>query len=137
MMREIYGPKDKEGPGPANKAQWRNKRAQLISAPEILSGTPGSKITAVVELKNGTNWPYKPGCKLQSYFEGKAADFLEPVLIPIEGVPEPNEQFKITIPIQIRPSALVGQGEFVADFYVQGPAGWSFGEKISLKVKIE
>jgi hypothetical protein len=88
-------------------------------------------------MRNATHWPYKPGCVLRSDFTGIAADNLEPVYLPIDTyVPEMSNYF-LNIPLNVRDNAvLTYETEHSADFYICGPRGNSFGEKITIKFKI-
>jgi hypothetical protein len=56
-------------------------------------------------MKNGTNWPYKQGCVLKSYFTGSAAHFIKDVNLPLETYVDANKEFTLNIPLHIKCSA--------------------------------
>ena len=93
--------------------------------------------SAVVKMKNGTHWAYKPGCMLVSTYEGPTKNFLEEVCIQT-GPVEAQQEFSLTIPLKLKGSADLGShlGSIDADFFLVNPKGKYFGEKITLKVQI-
>ena len=64
---------------------WKAKRAQIVSLPsETLVGHLGCTTMATVIILNDTNWPYKHGCVLKSYFTGLASESLKEVEMPLD-----------------------------------------------------
>lgn len=88
-------------------------------------------------MRNNTHWPYKPGCVLRSEFTGIAADALEAVYMPIDMYVPEMSNFFLNIPLNVRDNAVMTyETEHNADFYICGPRGNAFGEKITIKFKI-
>ena len=88
-------------------------------------------------MRNNTHWAYKPGCVLRSEFTGIAADSLEDVYLPIDTYVPEMSNFFLNIPLSVKDNAvLTYETEHNADFYVCGPRGNAFGEKITIKFKI-
>lgn len=88
-------------------------------------------------MRNNTHWPYKAGCVLRSQYTGHAADVLEAIYLPIDTyVPEMSNYF-LNIPLNVNEGAIpTYEVEHEADFYICGPRGNPFGEKITIKFKI-
>jgi len=88
-------------------------------------------------MRNNTHWPYKQGCVLRSQYTGHAADALEGVYLPIDTYVPEMSNFFLSIPISVVEGAVVTyEVEHEADFYITGPRGNPFGEKITIKFKI-
>lgn len=117
---------------------WRVNRGQLVSAPtQAVVCHPGESALARIEMRNNTHWPYKQGCVLRSDFSGIAAGSLEEVYLPIDTYVPEMSNFFLNIPLTPKEGALITyETEHSADFYVCGPRGNSFGEKITIKFKI-
>jgi len=126
---------------PAERKPWKVQRAYIISPPqEIKIGHLGCTTFATVVMKNGTNWPLKEGCALQSYFTGHAKECLKEVNIPLDSYIDANKEFTLKIPLHVKCSAMysIETNEKVhqAEFYIQGPRGSPFGDKIVIPIKI-
>jgi len=88
-------------------------------------------------MRNNTHWPYKAGCVLRSQFTGLAADCLEEVYLPIDTYVPEMSNFFLNIPLSVNEAAIITyETEHSADFYICGPRGNPFGEKITIKFKI-
>lgn len=88
-------------------------------------------------MRNNTHWPYKPGCVLRSEFTDIASQALEEVYVPIDTYVPEMSNFFLNVPLNVRENAvLTYETEHSADFYICGPRGNAFGEKITIKFKI-
>jgi hypothetical protein len=91
-------------------------------------------------MKNGTNWPLKDGCVLKSYFTGLAADSLKEVNLVLDNYVDANKEFTLKIPLHVKCSAKytieTTEKQHQAEFYIQGPRGNPFGDKITIPIKI-
>ena len=103
-------------------------------------GHLGCTTIATVVMKNDTNWPYKQGCVLKSYFTGLALECLKEVELPLDTYVDAMKEFTLNIPLHVKCQAQYSvdtiEREHMADFYIQGPRGNPFGEKICIKIKV-
>lgn len=44
------------------RKQWREKRAMIVSLPDIIEADPGQYVIAEIEIQNQTKWPWKRDC---------------------------------------------------------------------------
>lgn len=118
------------------------KRAKIIKAPEdVQVATPLDSVNFQVSLRNDTHWAYKEGCKLVSLFNEAQKEFLEPVEIPIDQI-QAMTNYIVNIPVKVRENAIPNELSaenkeyYTLMFSLQGPRGFSFGETISVKLRV-
>lgn len=92
-------------------------------------------------MRNNTHWPYKPGCQFVSLFSAEIKAAVEDVKIPVEQIMAMTN-YTLSIPLKIKDSAIpcelteVNKEFYLAMFSLQGPKGFSFGETVSIKLRI-
>jgi len=92
-------------------------------------------------MRNDTHWPYKPGCQFASIFNAQLKAAVEDVKIPVEQIMAMTN-YTLSIPIKIKESAIpcelteTNKEFYEATFSLQGPRGFSFGETVSVKLRI-
>jgi hypothetical protein len=123
------------------KKSWKEKRGIVTAPQEVLIGHRGQTVLATVKIHNTTPYGYKPGCSLQSLYNNQQAiNCLKTVNLPIDFPVEGNQEFTMTIPLEISTDAKYSEEckekEHVADFYLIKPNGTQFGEKIEVKFKV-
>ena len=124
--------------GDRGEKPWKKKRAVVVSLPnEVLEAQPGQTLLAAIEMKNGTNKPWKEGVILG------LDDSVDLTKLPIEVVNVPitfevkgQESFKLSVPIKVHDHALVSEEPFEITLVFRGPKGNKFGELIPMKLKI-
>jgi len=116
------------------------KRGVVKVPQEALIGHRGQTVFATVTIKNETQYPYKPGCSLQSQYQGAALDALKQVVLPIDFPVNGNHEFTMSIPLEVsseaRFSVDTDEKEHMAEFFLMKPNGKYFGEKISIKFRV-
>ena len=116
---------------------WRNKKATIVSVPDLLIGKPGEMIFANIEIKNNLEFPWKFGASLLSEFNKDVAMFVDEIAMPIDfAVPE-NSTFKLVIPIKIKESAQAGDKVYEVVLGFAGRRGTPFGEPIKFNLSIQ
>ena len=120
---------------------WRLRRAKVVSVPSVLTGAPGETLIATVDFQNNTQQPHKPGCIFKGVFEGRAAQVLEDVVVPVDFQVTPFQVHSLNIPLKIKESADVtantGEEYHIATFQFHGPGGRAFGESFNIKFRVE
>lgn len=117
---------------------WKMKRAQIVSMPrEQLEVFPGQMLMVPVEVRNGTQWAWKQGVFLgmadNADLEGLP---FEPVYLQMDRPLQAMESIKLQVPIQVHGHALASDKAHELNLAFRGPHGNSFGEQISLKIKV-
>lgn len=117
-------------------------RGRVIKSPtECVVGIPSQTVYVQVEMRNNTHWPYKPGCTFASLFNSDLKEVVEDVKMPMEQIMAMTN-YTISIPLKIKQSAVPCElsekhkDYYMAMFSLQGPKGFSFGETVSIKLRI-
>lgn len=123
------------------RKSWKEKRGLVTAPQEVLIAHRGQTVFATVTIKNDTPYGYKPGCSLQSQYSGHdVTDALKEVVLPIDFAVEGNQEFTLSIPIEISKEAKftvdTGFPMHIAEFFMMKPNGTHFGEKITIRLKV-
>ena len=117
---------------------WREKRAIINKKPEeVLEIIPGSCVITEVQVTNGTDWPWKPGCQITMADE-QSEDVIpiETFRIPVETRLEGNQSERFEIPLTVLDHMIAGDKIYEIFVTFRGPGGKSFGQKIPIKIKV-
>lgn len=117
---------------------WRQKKATLIGvSSDVYTAKTGQMIFAEIEVKNGMKHPWREGASLQSVFSDEVAKFVDNTIIPIDFDVQPDQTFKMQIPIKILSSDTAPKDPLTAVFKFHGGQGKPFGDEIKINIKIE
>lgn len=131
-----------DGPVPVCEAgdSWNRKSAIVTNPQEVLIAHRGQTVFATVTIKNDTQFSYKKGCSLQSWYQGEAKYALKEVIQPIEFEVNAGQEFTLNIPLEVTKDAKFTsktiKSEYLAELVLVGPENNPFGEQILIKFKV-
>lgn len=117
---------------------WKAKRAQVVDMPkDVLHVFPGQLVMVPMEIRNGTQWPWKQGVFLGMSDTVSLENIpCEPIYVQMDKQLKPMEAIKLEVPIQINGHALASDEIHEVTLSFRGPNGNQFGEKIPLKMQV-
>lgn len=120
------------------KKAWKHRRAVVTKQPEgVLEASPGNCVIATFEVKNDTQWPWKPGCQLTLDDEQTEIDIpIEFFQVPIDQPLKGGQSQLFEVPLVIREHVVASDKIFTLMFTFRGPKGNAFGNKIPVQFKV-